>query len=191
MSNGLSFNDRENLWIQAGGNPSFAAMAAAISMAENSSGDPTLVNATDDVGLWQINQPSHPEYTTEWLQNPLNNAKAAVTISNNGANWKPWVTYQTGAYQQYLNGSATGVSTLSLSSSSCTMSNIDLGSFGPISIGQVCMDGPIGVGSIFLGLVLVIAAVVLLGIAEVQNSGIGKTVVQTVNPLSKLTKLVR
>ena len=27
------------------------------------------------------------------------NARAAVLISNNGRNWTPWVTWNTGAYQ--------------------------------------------------------------------------------------------
>ena len=189
MSNGLSFTDRENLWIQAGGNPSFAAMAAAISTAENGSGDPTLVNSTQDVGLWQIHQPSHPEYTTEWLQNPLNNAKAAVAISNNGVNWKPWVTYQTGAYQQYLNGS--GTASLLSFSSSCATSNLQLGNLGPFSLGTVCMDGPLAIGAVFAGIVLGIAAVIVLSVITLQKSSLAKEGMQLANPLSKLTKLAR
>ena len=31
--------------------------------------------------------------------NPMGNAKAALAISSNGTNWRPWTTYVTGAYR--------------------------------------------------------------------------------------------
>jgi hypothetical protein len=30
--------------------------------------------------------------------NPYQNARSAVTLSDNGTNWNPWTTYRTGAY---------------------------------------------------------------------------------------------
>lgn len=68
---------------RAGGLPGDPDMWAAIAMAE-SSGNPEIINPIGCVGLWQINQPahikSHPQWTVKWLQNPVNNAKAAAVI---------------------------------------------------------------------------------------------------------------
>lgn len=85
------------LWIQAGGNPQNAAIAAAVAMAE-SSGNPDAShqnsNGSIDRGLWQINSVHGTLSSTD----PLANAKAAVSISNNGATWMPWCTaYSDGA----------------------------------------------------------------------------------------------
>jgi len=96
-----SYSQLEQLWIQAGGNPAKAAIAAAIAMAESSGN----VNSTDydsngtvDRGLWQINS----SHGSQSVYTPLKNAQSAVAISANGTNWQPWVTYQTGAYLKYL-----------------------------------------------------------------------------------------
>lgn len=91
----------QQLWIQAGGNPSYALIASAIAMAEsggNSGATDNDSNGTVDRGLWQINS-VHGSLST---YNPVANARAAIQISNNGTNWTPWVTYNTGAYEQYM-----------------------------------------------------------------------------------------
>ena len=84
-------------------------IAAAISQAEDSSSDPRVVsapnkNGTVDVGLWQINSSHIGESFTDktgqrqtissisWLQDPTNNARAAVYLSGGGLNWRPWCT---------------------------------------------------------------------------------------------------
>lgn len=101
---GYSFGQLEGLWIQAGGSRSAAPIAAAVALAE-SSGDPRNVgDGGTSYGLWQVHLPAHPQYSASQMQNPLENAKAAVQISGNGTNWHPWTTYNTGAYQQYLHG---------------------------------------------------------------------------------------
>ena len=82
----------ESLWIEAGGNPSAAFMAAEVATAE-SGGNPNAVSGTDDIGLWQINAPSWGAMATF---NPLSNAHSAIAISSDGTNWWPWVTYQQG-----------------------------------------------------------------------------------------------
>jgi len=82
----------------------FAAMAglpgdpykwAAIGMAE-SSGDTDVVNSIGCVGIWQINQPvhvkAHPTWTVKWLQNPLNNARAAKVIYDSQG-FNAWEAY--------------------------------------------------------------------------------------------------
>ena len=83
----------EQLWEQEGGSPGAAFMAAEIATAE-SGGDPSAISPTDDFGLWQINGSNGALATL----NPFQNAKSAITLSDNGTNWNPWTTYRTGAY---------------------------------------------------------------------------------------------
>lgn len=91
----------EQLWIQNGGNPASAQTAAAVALAE-SSGDPAATNhnsnGTIDRGLWQINSIHGAQSTNDVVAN----VRAAIAISNNGANWQPWTTYVSGAYQRFL-----------------------------------------------------------------------------------------
>lgn len=96
-----SYGQLEDLWVKAGGNPAFKAIAAAIAMAESGG----VVNATNhdsngttDRGLWQINSVHGAQSTYD----PTANARAAVSISSNGTNWKPWATYNSGAYRKFL-----------------------------------------------------------------------------------------
>lgn len=95
LSGQLSCSGLEALWTDNGGNPSAAFMAAEIAMAE-SGGNQYAVYPTDDIGYWQINYPSWgPALATT---NADGNARAAIQISDDGTNWEPWTTYQTGAY---------------------------------------------------------------------------------------------
>jgi LysM repeat protein len=95
LSGTLSCAGLEELWEQAGGSNAEAVMAASIAMAE-SSGEQYALSPTDDYGYWQINASHGPAMATF---DPLANAKAAVAISNDGTDWMPWTTYQTGAYE--------------------------------------------------------------------------------------------
>jgi LysM repeat protein len=83
----------ENLWEQAGGSPAHALMAAEIARAE-SGGNPNAISPTDDFGLWQINGSNGSLATL----NAYANARSAIILSHNGANWDPWTTYHIGAY---------------------------------------------------------------------------------------------
>ena len=83
----------EQIWEQEGGSPAAAFMAAEIAIAE-SGGNPSAISPTDDFGLWQINASNGALATL----NPFQNAKSAITLSDNGTNWNPWTTYRTGAY---------------------------------------------------------------------------------------------
>lgn len=95
-----------------------AATAAAVAMAE-SSGDPVATdhdpNGTVDYGLWQINWPTHAGVVgttaATQLYTPVINAKAAFSVSNGGADWRPWTTYQSGAEIPYLAAAETAVKT--------------------------------------------------------------------------------
>lgn len=86
-----SYSQLKALWTANGGNPAAADMAAAIALAE-SGGIPdnagTNTNGTVDRGLWQINS-VHGSLSTF---DPNANAKAAILISANGVNWRPWCT---------------------------------------------------------------------------------------------------
>jgi hypothetical protein len=93
----LGCADLEALWESAGGSRAAAFTAAEIAMAESSGRQyASLVNTngTTDRGYWQINS-SHGSLSTFGAHG---NARAAVLISANGADWSPWVTWQTGAY---------------------------------------------------------------------------------------------
>lgn len=99
-----SYAQLEGIWINNGGSPGAAPMAAAIAMAE-SGGDPNAANnntnGTTDRGLWQINSIWGALSTFD----VNGNAKAAIQISNNGSSWSPWVTFTTGAYKAFLSSS--------------------------------------------------------------------------------------
>ena len=95
LSGNLSCSGLEALWEAAGGRPSAAFMAAEIAMAE-SGGRQYAHSPTNDYGYWQINGGHGPARAT---YNPIGNAKAAIAISSNGRNWRPWTTYVTGAYR--------------------------------------------------------------------------------------------
>lgn len=85
---GITFDEAMNLWVQAGGTPQSAAMAAAV--ADASSGlDPDRETEADGVtkrGLFQIASTLGPMSTTD----PLANARAAVSLSSGGTNFRKW-----------------------------------------------------------------------------------------------------
>lgn len=86
-----SFSQLEALWVQAGGSQATAGMAAAIAMAEsggNSTASHGNTNGSIDRGLWQINS----IWGTQSTFDPVANARAAVSISKGGTNWRPWCT---------------------------------------------------------------------------------------------------
>jgi Lysozyme like domain len=87
----MTLDQVKNIWIQAGGNPRAADMAAAV--ADASSGlNPNATFTNPDgsvgVGLWLIDKNGMPPGSTD----PLANARAAVQLSNNGTDWKNWCT---------------------------------------------------------------------------------------------------
>lgn len=86
---GLTFDQVENYWIQAGGNPQAAAMAAAVADAEsglNAGAQRTNPDGTVGVGLWLLPQNGTPPGSTD----PLASARAAVQLSQNGTDWTQW-----------------------------------------------------------------------------------------------------
>lgn len=86
--------------------------AVAIALAESSGNPNTLgdLNITPggSVGLWQVNLKYHPEYTTDQLRDPQENANAAFAIYQAaGDSFTPWSTFKSGAYLAYVNQIAT------------------------------------------------------------------------------------
>lgn len=86
-----------SLWILAGGSQATSVNAACHAMQE-SSGNPLALSANPDggtnVGLWQLDTPGGKGagYTVSQLQNPLTNARVAVTASSGGRDWSAWAT---------------------------------------------------------------------------------------------------
>lgn len=85
----MTYADVEDTWIQAGGNPQAAAMAAAVADASsgfNPGASRTNPDGTVSIGLWLIPQNGMPPGSTDAVAN----ARAAVQLSNNGTNWQQW-----------------------------------------------------------------------------------------------------
>lgn len=87
-------------------------IAVAVALAE-SSGNPNALgdlNITPggSVGLWQVNLKYHPEYTTDQLRDPQQNANAAFAIYQAaGDSFTPWSTFKNGAYLAHMSEVAT------------------------------------------------------------------------------------
>lgn len=83
-------------------------LAAAVAMAESGGnaramGDLGLGGfGFTSFGLWQIHTPAHPQFRTVDLFDPLTNAKAALAISQNGAKWTDWSTFNHGDHLKYM-----------------------------------------------------------------------------------------
>lgn len=100
----LSPADVQALWVNNGGDPSKALLAAAVVFgAENPAGNAGLVNDTPEtgdysVGLWQINyyggleaaQTARFGSADALAANPDAQARAVIAMSQNGTNWQPW-----------------------------------------------------------------------------------------------------
>jgi hypothetical protein len=88
----------ENLWMSAGGpGGGIAHVAAAIALAE-SGGSAIARNPSGASGLWQILGQVVPGN----IFNPFVNALNAVAKFRAAGGFSPWVTYETGAYLQFM-----------------------------------------------------------------------------------------
>src|SRR4051812_1041338 len=89
---------------RAGFSPDEAATMTAISLAE-SGGNSRAHNphGEDSKGLWQINGRAHPDLASQYnLYDPLQNAKAAYSVSHHGADISPWTVTHGGNSARYL-----------------------------------------------------------------------------------------
>lgn len=71
-------------------------------MLAESGGNCSAISRTNDYGCFQINAPSHPQWTTDQLLNYQTNIDAAFQVSSGGTNWNAWTTFTSGAYLKYL-----------------------------------------------------------------------------------------
>lgn len=79
-------------------------LAAAIAMAESGGKHDEIADTPREysVGLFQINIKAHPGFSKEYLLDPVKNARAALQISKQGADWRPWSAYKNGTYKRFL-----------------------------------------------------------------------------------------
>lgn len=85
----MTYAQVKNAWIQAGGNPQAADMAAAVADAEsgfNPSAQRINPDGSTGIGLWLLPSNGNPPGSTD----PVANARAAVQQSNNGTDWTQW-----------------------------------------------------------------------------------------------------
>jgi hypothetical protein len=73
---------------------SIQVTAYAVARAESGGRPEAVGDGGTSFGIWQINRPSHPQYSASWLANPDNNAAAALAVSGGGRNWNPWCTWE-------------------------------------------------------------------------------------------------
>jgi hypothetical protein len=88
------------LWLHVGGRKSAERIAEAVAMAESGGykyATDRDSNGSVDRGLWQINS-VHGHWSS---YNTNTNVRGAKAISHNGRDWRPWVTYTSGAYRHH------------------------------------------------------------------------------------------
>jgi hypothetical protein len=89
----MSAKDIAQVAYNAGWRGEQLVIATAVGLAE-SGGRYWVVNEIGCVGLWQINVPVHPQWTTAAMKNPAANAAAAMTLYKGAGNhWSPWEAY--------------------------------------------------------------------------------------------------
>jgi hypothetical protein len=179
---GLTFDQVENYWIQAGGNPQAAAMAAAVADAEsglNPGAQRTNPDGSVGIGLWLLPQNGTPPGSTD----PLANARAAVQLSQNGADWTQWCSAWSDNNCGENNGTYLGSGANALMSLQTQAQTPSFNVFGstPAGSGVGASSTTSGVGGTlksgssksFLligGLVVVIALVIFMSRRKTQES---------------------
>lgn len=103
-----SYDDLISLAIYAGFSQTAAPTAAAIALAESggrSDATNTNKNGSKDYGLWQINS-IHAAILKggNWKDGPDNAEMAYKVYRNSGKSFRPWVTYNSGSYKQFMKG---------------------------------------------------------------------------------------
>ena len=100
----LTQSQLQQILRQAGWPEDLIPLMAAIGMAESSGRTDALNNRPGreySVGLWQINLLAHREYTRPQMEDPVQNARAALAIYRREG-LRAWGSYTDGRYRQYL-----------------------------------------------------------------------------------------
>jgi hypothetical protein len=105
-----NFAQLEQLWVNARGPVDAEQTAAAVGLAE-SGGCSTDLNTTDNGGtqtswcLWQISNGTHGEPVPDILNPAVCAQQAVEKYEAEGDSFAPaWGTYDSGAYEQFMNG---------------------------------------------------------------------------------------
>ena len=107
-----------NTWKSAGLSAGTAVTATAVGLAESSctasatnrnGATSGCASGSVDRGMWQINSCYHAEVSVTCAFDAVCNAKAAYRISSSGTNWRPWSTYNSGAYRSHLSDAQSAV----------------------------------------------------------------------------------
>lgn len=119
------WNSAYMAWINAGGPPNEAAVAASVASAESGSGtnlfNPQDTNGLPSSGAWQINGanwgqwgiPRDGSRFSPLTQDLSTNAQAAVAVWRHQG-WGAWGTYNNGAWKHFFPGETPGVSSNAL-----------------------------------------------------------------------------
>ena len=108
----LTQSQLQQVLRQAGWPEDLIPLMAAIGMAESSGRTDALNNRPGreySVGLWQINLLAHREYTQPQMEDPIQNARAALAIYRREG-LRAWGSYTDGRYRQYLTAVASAPS---------------------------------------------------------------------------------
>jgi hypothetical protein len=157
-----TFSELRQIWLDAGGAPDQADTAAAIASAESGGCRYALAGPVDvrpvklcryhqtdgenSHGLWQINiaAGANPSYAGVDLFDPDANARVARDLSSNGLNWRPWSTFEDGAYLAFLPGGSRPA--LGHSGGQAATAGTPVGLRGPT---PVFADNPVHLGDAF------------------------------------------
>lgn len=195
-------------YAKAGGFSGSALVTAlAIARAESgwnygAKGGPNS-NGTYDWGLFQINDVNKP--TDAEKTQPLENSRKAFAVYRAAGNsFKPWSTYNSGSYKQYIPAAQAAVAELNkrgaqfekdalAKNGSAVMSPGQLETAGPqipdpfAGLGKTFSDATNKIGSFFnLSLGVVVGVVLLaLGIILLSRGFVGKVVTGTLTDMAK------
>lgn len=148
----LNYAQLEALWIEGGGSPAKAPIAAAIATAE-SSGNTDAESANPDggtnVGPWQLDTKGvGAGHTVDELKDPLTNAQLAVKGSSDGTDWGAWETYVTGRYRAFLKNNVKPASTAELDAARGLPNPISAGLGQGLGFGSGIPGSGLGLGSV-------------------------------------------
>lgn len=153
-----------------------AQIAAAVALAE-SGGNVGAIGDCDNpkrgcrsYGLWQINSCPHRDERSQVRNNVAalktapGNAVAMSVISNRGANFRAWSTYQSGAYKAFLKETAWTGEDQALIPDAASAAADALGLGGPLNLLRKALDPHswylvalfvLGVGALVAGAVII------------------------------------
>jgi hypothetical protein len=160
-------------------------IAVAVALAE-SGGNPSAHNPKppdDSYGLWQINmlgsmgparRKQYKLSKNEDLYDPATNARVAYGIFK-GSGWSAWTTYTRGTYKKYMTDAGGAVSDVTepvTPAEGASDGGIITG--GLNALGANVFNAFQNIGGVIIGVVLIIAAILLLALSSNTTKGFVK-----------------